>query len=132
MTASVVTTPSGRAKALHRILDDLVSRSTEIQGAALLSEDGLLLARALPADIEEARISGVAVMLYGAAAHACRALERQALREAIVRGEDGYAVMLSGDGGTQLLCLTASDARLGLVSMDMRRSAAQIATYLRP
>ena len=120
----------GRVENLHRALRSFVGKSANIDAAALVSEDGLVVASALPEHIDTARVAGIAATLSASSARACRELVRGELQETIVRGDNGYAVVMGIGLGTNLVCLTDGMAKLGLVSLDMRRVAAEIRNLL--
>ena len=52
------------------------------------------------------------------------------MEEVLVRGTDGYAVLVAAGSGVLLLVLANKQARLGLVFLDMRRAAAEIRKVL--
>ena len=117
---------TSRVAALSRILRALQATSTEVEGSALISEEGAMIASALPQHVDEARVAGMSATLSSLGARAASELERGEIDEVLVRGKNGYAVMMSAGAGTLLLCLTQSAAKLGLVLSDMRRAAEQL------
>ncbi|HAA57861.1 MAG TPA: hypothetical protein DCE42_24055, partial [Myxococcales bacterium] len=95
-----------------------------------ISEDGLMIASALPAHIEEGRVAGMSATLLSLGTRASLELERGDVREVLVRGTEGYVVMLSAGQGTLLMVLTNSVAKLGLIFLDMRRAVDDIKSVL--
>lgn len=120
----------GRVEQINQILRSLQSASPDVEASALLSDDGLMIASALPQHFEEARVAGMSATLSSLGTRASRELERGEVREVMVRGEDGYALMLTVGSGTLLLCLTNSEGKLGLVFLDMRRAVEDIRRVL--
>ena len=49
-------------------------------------------------------------------------LSRGSVQEVIVRGENGYAVVLGAGRGTLLLAVTNKASKLGLIFFDMREA----------
>lgn len=121
---------SGRVEQLNQILRSLQSASPDVEASALISDDGLMIASALPQHFEEARVAGMSATLSSLGVRAARELERGDVKEVMVRGADGYALMMSVGSGTLLLCLTNADAKLGLVFLDMRRSVEDVRRVL--
>ena len=111
-----------RIEALNEILRTLQSAAPYIEACALISEDGLMTASALPPHVEGARVAGMSSTLLSLGASAAAELERGELREVIVRGDRGYAVMVRAAPGTALIVLTTKDAKLGLVFLDVSRA----------
>lgn len=111
-----------RIDELNNVLRRLQSNSPGIEGSALISEDGLLLASALSAGMDESRIAGMTATLLNLGGRAARELGRGGLEEVIVRGDHGYAVVLNAAHGTLLLCITNESSKLGLIFFDMREA----------
>ncbi|MEQ9501024.1 MAG: roadblock/LC7 domain-containing protein [Deltaproteobacteria bacterium] len=119
-----------RVEHLNRILRTLQSASPDVEASALISEDGLMIASALPAHVDETRVAGMSATLSSLGTRAAGELERGSVEEVLVRGSDGYAVMMSAGAGTLLLAMATSAAKLGLIFLDMRRAAAEIRNVL--
>lgn len=119
-----------RVDNLNKVLRNLQSGAPDVEAAALISEDGLIIASSLPADIDETRVSGMSATLLSLGTRAATELRRGAVREVIVRGDQGYAAMLSAGRGVMLLSLTNENAKLGLLFFDMREAVSQLAAVL--
>ncbi len=107
---------------LNRILRSLQTSSPDVEGCALISDDGLIIASALPQHIDEARVGAMTATLSSLGTRAATELERSDVQEVLVRGALGYAVMMNATTGTLLLCLSGKQAKLGLLFLDMRRA----------
>ncbi len=119
-----------RVDDLNRILRTLQSGTPEVEAAAIISEDGLVIASALPQHIEEVRVAGMSATLLSLGTRAATELGRGSLEQVLIRGPKGYVVMVGAAPGTLLLVLTMAEAKLGLVFLDMKRAAAEIAKIL--
>lgn len=119
-----------RVENLNRILRNLQSSSPDVEASALISEDGLMIASALPQHIDESRVAGMSATLSSLGARASAELERGDVEEVLVRGSNGYAVMLASGSGTLLLVLTNRQAKLGLIFLDMRRAVEDLRKVL--
>ncbi len=53
-------------------------------------------------------------------------LERGTIEQVLIRGSNGYAIMVAAAEGTLLLVLTTKAAKLGLIFLDMSRAVDQI------
>jgi predicted regulator of Ras-like GTPase activity (Roadblock/LC7/MglB family) len=113
-----------RLDELNRILRKLQIDSPGIETSALISEDGLMIAHAENGamNLEEVRVAGMAATLLNLGTRAAMELSRGAVQEVIVRGENGYAVVLSAGRGTLLLAVTNEASKLGLIFFDMREA----------
>lgn len=115
---------------LNRVLRGLQSASPDVEASALISEDGLMIASALPQHIDETRVAGMSATLSSLGARAASELERGAVDEVLVRGKEGYAVMMSAGAGSLLLVLANKTAKLGLIFLDMRRAIEDVRKVL--
>lgn len=118
-----------RTEELNRILRGLQA-SGEIEAAALISEDGLMIASAMPSHIDELRIAAMSSTLLSLGQRAGLELQRGQLEQVLIRGKDGYAVMVSAASGTMLLVLAQPSAKLGLIFLDMTKAVKDIAKVL--
>ena len=119
-----------RVENVNKVLRHVQSGSPDVEAAALISDDGLMIASSLPADMDETRVAGMSATLLSLGVRASTELGRGTVNEVIVRGDYGYAVMLSAGRGVMLLTLANENAKLGLIFFDMREAVAQIAEVL--
>lgn len=119
-----------RVDNLNRVLRALQSASPDVEASALISEDGLMIASALPQHVDETRVAGMTATLSSLGTRAATELERGDVEEVLVRGKQGYAVMMNAGSGTLLLCLASKAAKLGLVFLDMRRAIEEVRKVL--
>jgi len=122
--------PMSRIDELNRALRKLQHDSPGVEASALISEDGLMIASALSQDMEESRVAGMTATLLNLGSRAAIELSRGTVREVIVRGEHGYAVLVSAGRGALLLALTDESAKLGLVFFDMREAVRALTKVL--
>ena len=115
-----------RAEQLNRVLRSLQSESPDVEACVLISEDGLVIASVLPQNIQEMRVAGMSATLLSLGQRAAHELTRGKLQQVLIRGEQGYVVMVSVGNGTLLLVLTTREAKLGLVFLDMDHAANDI------
>lgn len=119
-----------RVEEINGILRGFQAGCPDVEASALISEDGLMIASALPQHVEEARAAGMSATMISLGTRAATELERGEVEEIVVKGNDGYAVLVSAGLGTLLLALATKNAKLGLVFLDMRRSAEKLRRVL--
>jgi hypothetical protein len=119
-----------RTEDLNRVLRSLQSGTPEIEANALISEDGLMIASALPTHIDELRVAGMSSTLLSLGQRAAHELARGELEQVLIRGKNGYVVMVGAAQGTMLLVLATHDAKLGLIFLDMNKAVKDIAKIL--
>jgi predicted regulator of Ras-like GTPase activity (Roadblock/LC7/MglB family) len=119
-----------RVDELNRVLRALQSGVQEVEAAALISEDGLVIASVLPQQIEEVRVAGMSATLLSLGTRAAHELGRGNLEQVLIKGQGGYVVMVAATAGTLLLTLTTQDAKLGLIFLELKRAVAEIQKIL--
>ncbi len=121
---------SSRTDQLNTILSSLQSGSPEIEASALVSEDGLMIASALPQHIDEVRVAGICATLISLGMRAVSELDMGAMEQVMIKGDKGYAVMVKAVEGTDLIVLTTASAKLGMIFLDMNRTVSEIKKVL--
>ncbi len=114
--------PMSRLDELNKILRKLQSDSPGLEASALISEDGLMIASALTPELEESRVAGMTATLLNLGTRAAVELARGEVKEVIIRGDHGYAVMINAGRGALLLALANESAKLGLIFFDMNEA----------
>jgi uncharacterized protein len=111
-------------------LRDLQASSPDIEASAVVSVDGLIMASALPADVEEDRIAAMSAAMLSLGERIASELGRGGLEQLYVRGAEGF-VFLSAIGEEAVLtALARTDAKLGLVFLDMRRATEDLSKFV--
>jgi len=119
-----------REQMLKSILSDLHGTSADIEGTAIISGDGLTMAALLPQDVDEDRVGAMAAAMLSLGERTASELSRGTLEQIMVKGESGY-ILLSHAGQDAVLALIArKEAKLGLIFLDAKRAAKNIADIL--
>jgi predicted regulator of Ras-like GTPase activity (Roadblock/LC7/MglB family) len=104
----------------------LQTSSTDVEASALVSVDGLIMASALPPDVEEDRVSAMSAAMLSLGERIAMELGRGTLDQVYIRGDDGYVLLLDVGEEAVLTVLARKEAKLGLVFLDMKRAAADL------
>ncbi|MFZ4825867.1 MAG: roadblock/LC7 domain-containing protein [Phototrophicaceae bacterium] len=104
-------------------LRELQSTTPEIEASAVVSVDGLTMASSLPAGIEEDRVSAMSAAMLSLGERISSELGRGNLDQVYVRGKEGYVILMSVGDEAVLTTLVREGAKLGLIFLDMRRTA---------
>jgi len=104
-------------------LRDLQSTTPEIEASAVVSVDGLTMASAMPTNIEEDRVSAMSAAMLGLGERIAGELGRGVLDQVYVKGAEGYVILIAVGEVAVLTTLVREGARLGLIFLDMRRTA---------
>jgi len=112
--------------ALQDVLQNFVSGTPDVQGAALVSPDGLALASALPAGFDEERTSAMSAAMLSLGERIGQELARGTIDRIFVEGEKGYGVLVGCGVDAVLLVLASSSAKQGLLNLEIKRAVATI------
>jgi len=107
-------------------LKDLQAGTPDVEASALVSVDGLIIASALPPDVEEDRVSAMSAAMLSLGERIAGELGRGVLDQVYVRGARGYVILSAVGEEAVLTVLARQDAKLGLVFLDMRRAAEEL------
>lgn len=116
-----------KTEALTSLLKGLEATTPDIEASAVVSVDGLMIASALPRDVEEDRVAAMSAAMLSLGERTAKELARGDLSEVYVKGENGYIVLMSSGENAVLTALARKDAKLGLVFLDMKRIAEEVA-----
>ena len=104
-------------------LREMQVASPEIEASAIVSVDGLIMASALPADVEEDRVSAMSAAMLSLGERIASELGRGALDQVYIRGSGGYVLLTAVGEEAVLTALARESAKLGLIFLEMRRAA---------
>jgi predicted regulator of Ras-like GTPase activity (Roadblock/LC7/MglB family) len=117
---------ANRADQIQDVLKELMSTSSDIEGAALVTVDGLPMASALAYGADEDRISAMGAAMLSMGERTVSELKRGTLEQVYVKGNGGYVVLMQAGPEALLETISGSGARLGLVLLEMKRAAAEL------
>jgi predicted regulator of Ras-like GTPase activity (Roadblock/LC7/MglB family) len=103
-------------------LRDLQVSTPDVEASAVVSVDGLIIASALPADVEEDRVSAMSAAMLSLGERIAGELGRGTLDQVYIRGANGYVILMSVGEEAVLTVLAREGAKLGLIFLDMRRA----------
>ena len=116
-----------KVEELTDLLKALEAMTPDIEASAVVSVDGLMIASALPQDVEEDRVAAMSAAMLSLGERTAKELARGGLSEVYVKGENGYVVLMASGENAVLTALARKDAKLGLVFLDMKRTADEVA-----
>ncbi len=122
--------PRTRTEQIIQRLKELQASTPDIEASAVVSVDGLIIASALPADVEEDRVSAMSAAMLSLGERIASELGRGTLNQVYIRGDEGYVVLMSVGEEAVLTVLARKEAKLGLLFLDMRRAADDLARLL--
>ena len=115
-----------RSEQMVNRLRAMQAAAPDIEASAVVSVDGLIMASALPADVEEDRVSAMSAAMLSLGERISGELGRGGLEQVYIRGGQGFIVLTSVGEEAVLTALARQDAKLGLIFLEMRRAAEEI------
>lgn len=112
-----------RTELMVERLRDLQTTTPQIEASAVVSVDGLIMASSLPPGIEEDRVSAMSAAMLSLGERISNELGRGALEQVYIKGDAGYVILMSVGEEAVLTTLVREGAPLGLIFLDMRRTA---------
>lgn len=119
-----------RADMLNSILSDLNGSTADIEASAVLSTDGLMMASLLPASMDEDRVGAMSAAMLSLGDRTAKELARGELEQVLVKGNKGYVLLTYAGAEAVLTVLCKSNARLGLIFLDVKRAAESISKII--
>ncbi|NOQ39368.1 MAG: hypothetical protein GQ562_03550 [Anaerolineales bacterium] len=117
---------SSRSQQLVEELKKLQVSSPDIQASAIVSADGLIIASALPHNVEEDRVSAMSAAMLSLGERISLELSRGDLDQVYIRGDNGYVMLMAVGEDAVLTILAGVKAKLGLIFLDIKRTAEAI------
>jgi predicted regulator of Ras-like GTPase activity (Roadblock/LC7/MglB family) len=108
---------------LTGILRSFEAATSGVMGAAVVSVDGFAIASELPSSVEERRVSAMAAAMLALGEQTATEFEHGGLERVFVEGGNGYTVITSAGPDAVLAAIVSKDAKLGLIFLQMARTA---------
>ena len=112
-----------RSEQMVNRLRSMQAAAPDIEASAIVSVDGLIMASALPTEVEEDRVSAMSAAMLSLGERIAEELGRGALTQVYIKGSKGFIVLTSVGSEAVLTALARQDGKLGLVFLEMRRAA---------
>lgn len=120
------------ANEIEAILKNLLRRTPHIKAASVINIEGIALASALEPGTNEESFAAMSAAILGLGENVLEEIRGGALREIYIKGEDKM-VVIAGAGKEGVLAVSVmSEAPLGLILVEVRRAASEIAKHLVP
>lgn len=115
---------------LSEIINNFVSGTNDIQGAALVTPDGLPLANSLPSSMDEDRVSAMSAAMLSLGERIGGELSRGTIERIYVDGDDGYSVLTSCGQDAVFLVLASKSAKQGILQLEIKRTVEELKSIL--
>ena len=107
---------------LEAILEEL-SRAGDVQGSAIVSRDGLVVAANLPDGVDAETLAAMSATMTGAAETVISELKKGSLDRVIAESKDGKLISMGAGSLAMVVALVNPMSNLGLVLVEMKKAA---------
>lgn len=115
---------------LTHILQSFVTSTTDIQGAAVVTPDGLPLAATLPGGMDEERVSAMSAAMLSLGERIGSELARGGIDRIYVEGDKGYGILTSCGEDAVFLVLADKAAKQGMLMLEIKRTLVDLKAVL--
>ena len=117
---------TSRTEQMVSRLHQMQAASPDIEASAVVSLDGLIIASALPNEVEEDRVSAMSAAMLSLGERISSELGRGCLEQVYIKGGSGFVILTSIGNEAVLTTLASQQAKLGLIFLEMQRAAEDI------
>ena len=118
------------ASLLEEQLQNFVSSNSDVEGAALVSPDGLPITSALPNYMDEEQTAAISAVMLSMGERIGSELSRGTIEQILIEGEKGYGILLSCNEDALLLVFAKKEAKQGLLFLAIKRLVSQLTPLL--
>ncbi len=115
---------------LKELLEKFISSTPDLQGAALVTLDGLPLTSVLPSNFDEERTAAMSAAMLSLGERIGQELARGVVERVMVEGKTGYSILSGCGEETMLIVLASREAKQGLMFLVIKRLVAEIKPLL--
>lgn len=116
--------------ALQGLLQSYVVSSPDIQGAAVVTPDGLPLASVLPNAMDEEKTAAMSAAMLSLGERIGKELARGSIDRVFVQGDAGYGVLTSCGDDAMLLTLASKDAKQGMLFLQIKQMSEKVSAAM--
>ena len=115
---------------LDNLILNFIKSTSGVEGAALISPDGLPLATNLPESMDEERVAAISAAMLSLAERISNELERGDVERVFVEGDLGYGTLTNCGEDAVLLVLASKAAKPGMLLLAIKKTIAGLKQIL--
>lgn len=119
-----------RSDQISKVLKSLAANTADVEAAAVIDNDGLMLSSAMPQDMDDDSVAAMSAAMLGLGERISSVLDRGAFETVMVRASEGYVLITRCGPDAVMSVLTRREAKLGLIFFDVNRAAKEISRLL--
>lgn len=115
---------------LNQVVRAFVTDTLHVQGAALVTAEGLPIASTLPPGLEESRAAAMAAAVVTIGDRIGEELQRGHTEHILLEGSQGYSLLTLCGDDTLFLVLASSSVKQGVLMLEIKRVVSLLMTML--
>jgi predicted regulator of Ras-like GTPase activity (Roadblock/LC7/MglB family) len=115
---------------LGMILQNFVTGTPDVQGAALVTPDGLPLGASLPGGMDEERVSAMSASMLSLGERIGMELARGSIERIFVEGDNGFSILTGCGQDAVLLVLASKSAKQGVLMLEIKNALKELKLVL--
>ena len=115
---------------LSSVLQNFVSSTSDVEGAAIVTPDGLPLATSLPKAIDEERAAAMSAAMLSLGERISSEFARGEVDRIFVEGNKGYGILTSCGTDAVFLVLASQSAKQGVLMLEIKRALGELKLIL--
>ncbi|HEY9672869.1 MAG TPA: roadblock/LC7 domain-containing protein [Waterburya sp.] len=112
------------------VLQNFVTTTSDVQGAAVVTPDGLPIASSLPGAMDDERVSAMSAAMLSLGERIGKELARGDIDRIYVEGTDGFSVLTKCGEEAVFLVLAGKAAKQGVLMLEIKRTLAELKLLL--
>jgi predicted regulator of Ras-like GTPase activity (Roadblock/LC7/MglB family) len=115
------TNKEGNMDRYSQILQELI-KNTGLEGASLVSSDGLPISSVLKPGMEEDRLAAMSAAILSLGERVAEELAKGALEQITIKGHDGYVILTGVGNDAVMVVLADNNVKLGLLLVEIKKA----------
>ena len=111
---------------LGMLVQKFVATTSEVQGAAIVTPDGLPLASSLPGSMDEERVSAMSAAMLSLGERIGKELLGGTTDRIYVEGDEGLTILTSCGDEAVFLVLASKEAKQGILMLEIKRTLGDV------
>ena len=111
---------------LNQVVQNFVARTSDVQGAAVVTPDGLPLASSLPGEMDEERVSAMSAAMLSLGERIGKELLGGNADRIFVEGDEGFTILTTCGNDAVFLVLASKEAKQGMLMLEIKRTLTEV------
>ncbi len=118
---NTATATISKSEKIKEVLNRFRSISPDIFGASVITMEGFMVASVTLSEIDEGLVGGLTAAMLGVGERIASEMMNSRMNQIYIKSNNGYIICNSINDETVLVSLVNSDAKLGLIFLEIRR-----------